>query len=144
MATQIKSAQRFCQHCGAVLERKRFGTRLEDFSRFLTRKYCHQSCMSAAMEGVTKIVNAKNGRRQAAKSRRPACEACGAMGRGHVHHIDWEPTNNAQENLITLCPSCHRHIHSPSFKGPHSSRDQVILCLKTKAARKCSKVTATR
>lgn len=27
---------------------------------------------------------------------------------GHVHHIDGDPTNNRLENLILLCPSCHK------------------------------------
>ena len=38
------------------------------------------------------------------------CELCGGEGK-EVHHIDNDPTNNASENLIELCVSCHKQIH---------------------------------
>lgn len=137
MGTLIKTATRHCAACGVIMERKKFGTRLEDFGRFLTRKTCGRRCMAAAMEGI-KIVNAKNGRRQAAKTATQACEACGKTPRRlHVHHIDEDPTNNAPENLITLCPSDHKFIHSPLSTARPSSRAQVIAYLKAKAGSRC-------
>ena len=27
---------------------------------------------------------------------------------GHVHHIDGDRTNNRLDNLVLLCPSCHK------------------------------------
>ena len=143
MGATAKSAIRYCQQCGTPLERKRFQSRLEDFGRFLMRRYCDQQCMAAAMEGVTKVANAKNGRRQATKTKGAACEACAKTGWLHVHHVDEVPTNNEPNNLVTLCPSCHKNIHSLLSMEKHSSRDQAILSLKERAARKCSKATAT-
>jgi hypothetical protein len=32
------------------------------------------------------------------------------------HHIDGNSTNNAEENVLPLCRSCHRKLHSLSYK----------------------------
>lgn len=29
----------------------------------------------------------------------------------HVHHIDFDKSHNIIENLVTLCPKCHKNIH---------------------------------
>ncbi len=140
---KTKTAIRHCEACGKLLERKRFSGRLEDFSRFVKRKYCDQTCMALTMEGQIKVMNDKNSRRQSGKKVKPICEGCGRTGaRNHVHHVDETPTNNADENLLTLCPSCHKLIHSRSWVAPYSKTDQVT-CLKAKAVRKCSKATGT-
>ena len=44
-----------------------------------------------------------------------ACQRCGvsedALPRAlHVHHIDGNKMNNADSNLIALCPRCHAQI----------------------------------
>jgi len=39
-----------------------------------------------------------------------ACQSCGAgeNGQAHdVHHIDYDKSNNGEENLISLCKGCH-------------------------------------
>ena len=58
-----------------------------------------------------------NGRRYVAyaKYRRNTCEVCGCGGIGTrlvVHHRDGNCTNNVPGNLITLCDSCHKLVHS--------------------------------
>lgn len=30
----------------------------------------------------------------------------------HTHHIDENKKNNKPENLVTVCRSCHRKLHS--------------------------------
>lgn len=45
------------------------------------------------------------------------CKGCGATQRLHVHHIDTDKLNNADENLITLCNSCHSRVHGAMLKG---------------------------
>lgn len=47
------------------------------------------------------------------------CENCGA-GDIHVHHRDGDATNDAAENLVGLCASCHRKVH-------HGARDSEFL-----------------
>jgi len=41
------------------------------------------------------------------------CQACGRLGAVQVHHIRARSRlrPDAEENLITLCPECHRRIH---------------------------------
>jgi 5-methylcytosine-specific restriction endonuclease McrA len=33
-----------------------------------------------------------------------------------VHHIDYNKQNNSNNNLITLCNSCHMHIHRTKYE----------------------------
>ncbi len=41
------------------------------------------------------------------------CQQCGARLDLQVHHIKWRSQlgDDANENLITLCVTCHRRIH---------------------------------
>ena len=34
----------------------------------------------------------------------------------NVHHIDYDRTHNADDNLVTLCRTCHRQVHSEGYK----------------------------
>lgn len=40
------------------------------------------------------------------------CNVCGDSEKLFVHHIDGDRSNNALDNLVPLCPSCHRSVHS--------------------------------
>lgn len=44
------------------------------------------------------------------------CEACDRPGEGRislgVDHLDWNPGNNADENLLALCSRCHMRRHA--------------------------------
>lgn len=42
------------------------------------------------------------------------CAVCGSTENLHRHHIDGDRDNNSEENLITICASCHRKVHSDS------------------------------
>ncbi|MDT8358591.1 MAG: HNH endonuclease signature motif containing protein [Methanomicrobiaceae archaeon] len=35
----------------------------------------------------------------------------------HVHHIDLDATCDAEENLVTLCESCHARAHTGMRRG---------------------------
>ena len=43
-----------------------------------------------------------------------------------VHHIDEDRSHNELENLIILCPICHRKLTSHKYKL--INREQIILC----------------
>lgn len=43
------------------------------------------------------------------------CVLCDSYKNIRVHHIDGDNKNNIDKNLITLCESCHRMIHSGLF-----------------------------
>jgi len=46
------------------------------------------------------------------------CNSCGQTeNRLVVHHIDGDDTNHALDNLILLCDSCHRKVHSTISHG---------------------------
>lgn len=48
-----------------------------------------------------------------------AASARDASGRpivGHVHHLDHDPSNCADENLIFLCQPCHIRLHGQGWK----------------------------
>ena len=40
------------------------------------------------------------------------CVKCGSKKRICIHHIDWDENNNALNNLVLLCSSCHGKLHS--------------------------------
>ena len=40
---------------------------------------------------------------------------------GHVHHIDGNRNNNNLENLLLLCPSCHKKADSERRKNKRKS-----------------------
>lgn len=134
MTQAMKSAPvKHCNHCQSVLHRKRFNKTLEDYGRFVKRKYCNRACMAAAMEGVIKNPTPHNGRRQAMKMVKDACEMCGRMKtttRLYVHHKDGNPLNNKPENLQTLCGSCHSRMHSPNYQATLGRKRQCSHCSK--------------
>ena len=49
-------------------------------------------------------------RKQALKRDGFTCQQCGERA-VMVHHIDHEPTNNAIENLMSMCRMCHEKHH---------------------------------
>lgn len=53
------------------------------------------------------------------------CRICGSPGiecRLHVHHIDGEPANNQQSNLVSLCKDCHSSVHDEGYT-PYNQDD---------------------
>jgi hypothetical protein len=88
------------------MTRKRFGKRLEDRTRFLSRRTCSQSCGNTRTQ-VEKTTHHWRARHH----RERACRDCGATKNLHVHHEDRDTANNAPANLTTLCASCHLKLH---------------------------------
>lgn len=39
------------------------------------------------------------------------CSNCGKECKTHIHHIDKNPKNYSQDNMIELCQTCHKAIH---------------------------------
>jgi hypothetical protein len=95
-----------CETCDTPLERKRFGTRLEDRNVFLRRRFCSLSCANTKTDVAKDTLHWR-----ARKHRKPNCETCQTKRDLHVHHIDRNPANNDPINLATLCASCHLKLH---------------------------------
>lgn len=100
---------KYCERCSAVMDRQRYGGRLEDASAYQKRRYCSLSCANSRGNwGDSSTAT----RREAHKFVKKACERCGASNpKLHVHHRDENPSNNSPGNLETLCPSCHKLAH---------------------------------
>lgn len=43
--------------------------------------------------------------------RKNICQICGAKGETEIHHIDRDPKNFTDDNLIELCMLCHKRAH---------------------------------
>lgn len=95
-----------CETCGRIFTRRRFGNRLEDRSRFLSRRHCSQACAN-----TRPVVSKDANHWRARKYRGRRCEACSVTTQLHVHHKDRNPANNDPANLQTLCASCHLKLH---------------------------------
>lgn len=54
------------------------------------------------------------------------CRICGAdpcEAQMHVHHVDWDRSNNTSRNLVTLCSDCHQGIHLHGYR-PDGADDE--------------------
>ena len=54
------------------------------------------------------------------------CEVCSATNRLEVHHIDEQPSNNNDVNLIKLCRDCHINVHCGFKLGTAPKTDEII------------------
>lgn len=119
-----------CHQCGKPLTQKRFASGvLESPSVLKRRKYCNRDCMAKAML-KEKCKSLSHSRMKAHKLILKNCEICGGQGRLHVHHKDLQCTNNKKSNLMTLCPSCHRRIHSPNYTETGQQKVPCLFCTK--------------
>lgn len=114
-----------CPVCGVTFNRRRFGKRLEDPARYLSRQTCSQACGNTKTD-VTKGTLHWRARRHAKDS----CETCGTNEGLHVHHVDRNPANNDPMNLRTLCDSCHLKLHW------REDRDKRLAAIRAAAARR--------
>lgn len=98
-----------CETCGTFFYRKRLkGGRMEDLTAFRKHRFCCLSCANSQTKGG----NSRSAMNvQARKHLKTMCECCGSPLRLVIHHIDEDWTNNAPENLQTLCDSCHKSWH---------------------------------
>lgn len=61
------------------------------------------------------------------------CENCGNKTNLHLHHIDENPENNIQSNLIVLCGDCH---YGKAQTGPLSKTEQRKIIRKRSQKKK--------
>ena len=75
------------------------------------------------------LSNSKNYREKALRSYEHKCAICGWNEDKdilEVHHIDENREHNELNNLIILCPICHRKLTSHKYKL--IDREQIVLC----------------
>lgn len=106
--TPLELPDKTCLKCGGQFNRTRFGNRLEDASRFKSRKYCSKRC--ASFRENPKYWNSEI-RERARALRKKSCEGCGSKNKLHAHHENGNLYDNTPENIRTLCGTCHRKHH---------------------------------
>ena len=108
LAKQAKKTEsKTCLKCGSKFNRRRFGSRLEDYTRWKARKYCSKQCNYIRPNG-----NSKGNYHLLARSyANQSCNTCGSTDNLDVHHKDRNYKNNEMKNLETLCHSCHMKLH---------------------------------
>ena len=107
---------KICKICGKRFNRRRFGTRLEDATRYLKRKTCSQSCGNSKKEPSHRTTFGLRAKRL----RKTYCDHCGSTMDLDAHHLDGNIKNNDPKNVRTLCHPCHMKLHwqqNPSFGG---------------------------
>lgn len=116
--------EKTCPVCEKPFKRRRFGNRLEDYSRFQNRIYCSKSCSAhRRIDDMNKNRTAYHN--LARKHREGYCAICGSTEHLQVHHLDRNIKNNSPSNLETLCQSCHMKLHwrlrrlSKNVNGQH-------------------------
>ena len=108
VATQAKKTEsKICKKCGNTFNRRRFGNRLEDFTRWNQRMYCSKQC-----NYIRESIKSKSSHHRLARNyANQSCNTCGNTKNLDVHHKDRNWKNNEQSNLETLCHSCHMKLH---------------------------------
>lgn len=105
-----------CATCGRVIQRK-----LSILNRSKTGNvYCSRSCATTNNNKLFKIKKdsstfiSKAYRKKALNHYGAKCSLCGYCIEQclEVHHKDLNRDNNSIENLIVLCPNCHKEVHN--------------------------------
>lgn len=93
---------RSCRHCGKSFTLKH-STR-----NYYQRQYCSDEC-----ERLSRKSTGVFARYFETRKRGGNCEICGIYEPDilEVHHKDRSRDNNRPENLLLICPNCHRRIH---------------------------------
>lgn len=114
-AAEKQSRYNTCVVCGTEFRARRTP------SCNLNRKTCSKECLSKLQKEQSrgeKSGNWKGGYSQAHYQRvrrelkEDKCESCGATDRRlDTHHLDRDKSNNALENIVVLCASCHAFLH---------------------------------
>ena len=54
------------------------------------------------------------------------CQSCGTMSNLEVHHKQFRSHSghDSEENLITLCSTCHASVHQPPNPWEYSAREK--------------------
>jgi hypothetical protein len=108
----IEPHSKKCECCGTnfVFE-GRIRSRTFEKARFCSRK-CANSTGGKAKAKKHHSDSTANYRTVAFRYRDKKCYACGHDRILEVHHIDGDHDNNDPTNLIPLCPTHHKMMHS--------------------------------
>ena len=101
-----------CAMCGQLMARKQFTAVREAPAQYRERKFCSRACQGLAHRVDQPALRTLRNRAAAAVRRAAKCAHCGRSDRRlDRHHVDEDKSNNAPENVLTLCASCHTRHH---------------------------------
>lgn len=104
-----------CEYCGIVIFRRPSDIKSNQTGKF----YCSQKCGNRHKADQMHTPESNSYRLKAMKQHLHICACCGWNEDERileVHHIDANRRHNEIENLIILCPICHRKITSGYYK----------------------------
>ena len=55
-----------------------------------------------------------------------ACAICGSNDKPIVHHLDGNPKNNKENNLLTVCYKCHADLHGLTVRVKNPRADLIL------------------
>ncbi len=84
------------------------------------RVTCSRGCANTHYRSGSNHANYKEGkvryREIAFKYHKHRCVICGEKNSVDVHHYDENKKNNSPRNLVPLCPTHHKYMHTIQFK----------------------------
>ena len=107
--------------------RSRVSRRLDQFS-ILKREFRLGGWNQGFQREQSHSYKGQNSSRDAGRSRsrryalKDHCEICNSTSDLNVHHMDQNPLNDIDSNLLTLCLGCHTVAHTP-----HAKREKVLF-----------------
>lgn len=104
-----------CEYCGKIIFRHPCEIQNNQTGKF----YCSQECGNRYKASLMHTQDSKNYRLKAMKVYPHKCVCCGWDEDERileVHHINENRENNNIENLVILCPTCHRKITLGYYK----------------------------
>ncbi len=108
----IETHTKICEQCGITFS---FTGRAKS-KKFEQARFCSRSCASSVGGSAKATIHHSDSkahyRTVAFRHRNRHCYACGHNRILEVHHLDGNHTNNNPDNLIPLCPTHHKMIHS--------------------------------
>ena len=103
--------KKYCLHCGKEMKRRKN----EISVTYRSRQFCNHECYSLSL--VKEDPTDSQWYRRLRESRdKKECIICKTTENLHNHHIDKNIRNNNEDNLLTLCGSCHIKFHAITRK----------------------------
>lgn len=104
---RVKFGKKDCLACGKELKRKNG----ESSVTYRTRKYCDHKCYSVGIM-IDNPTDSARYRRLRNSREKHQCIVCGITEKLHNRHIDKNLENDSDNNVVTLCSSCHTRLHA--------------------------------
>jgi len=98
---------KYCLYCGGELKRRKN----EASVTFRSRQYCNHNCYSKDLLKEDPADNTRYRRLQNSREKK-YCVVCGITENLHNHHIDKDLKNESDDNIVTICASCHTRVHA--------------------------------